>query len=315
MRWMILLLCSTFLLGVDIAPQSIIEASGSVQSIALGNDTIIAGTSAGTLEVYKLSDASKLSSLLFPFIKDFTGDEVAPKIFSVDVRNGSHYLAVVQASSGARVLYTVENNTPKVMIDASKNWFITKAKFIDSNHILIALLSNELILWDSKNAKVIYRTQLSLSHFSDFALNDSKSLAACSCESGEISIVDVATGKITKVLKGGNVDNVYKVDFHQKSVLGAGQDRRGIVYAVQTGQYQRFDGSFLIYAGALSPDEHLGAFALNEQNDIVIFDLLNQRRLYTLHGQKSTLNSIVFATNKLLVSSSDDKYIMIWRIP
>lgn len=315
MRWMMLLVWSTLLFSADISPRSIIEASGSVQSIALGKDSIVAGTSAGTLEVYKLSDATKLNSFSFPLIKDFTGDEVAPKVFSVDVLPSQTYLAVVQASSGARALYRVENNTPKIIIDASKNWFITKAKFIDSNRVLLALLSNELILWDIKNAKALYRTQLNASHFSDFALNASKSLVASSCESGEITIVDVTTGKITKVLKGGNVDNVYKVDFHHNRVLCAGQDRRGIVYDVLTGMYDRFDGSFLIYAGALSPDERLGAFAFNEQNDIVIFDLSKKELLYTLHGQKSTLNSIVFANDKLLVSSSDDKFIMIWRLP
>jgi len=316
MRWIIFFLYSTLLFGANIAPQSIIEASGSVQSISLGKENILAGTGAGTLEIYKLSDASKLNSFSFPLIKDFTGDEVPPKVFSVDVLNNSQrYLAVVQASSGARALYKIENSIPKVVIDASQNWFITKAKFIDSNRILIALLSNELILWDIKNAKALYRTQLNPSHFSDFALNEDKNRVACSCESGEISIVDVTTGKIIRVLKGGNVDNVYKVDFHRNSVLCAGQDRRGIVYDVKTGNYERFDGSFLIYAGALSPNEHLGAFAFNEQNDIVIFDLIKKEPMATLKGHKSTLNSIIFASNTLLVSSSDDKSIIIWRLP
>ena len=140
-------------------------------------------------------------------------------------------------------------------------------------------------------------------------------MVASSCESGEITLFEALNGKIIKVLKGGNVDNVYKVDFKKDVVLCAGQDRRGIVYNVQNGSYERFDGSFLIYAGALSPSLKWGAFAFNEQNDIVLFDLVTKSKAHTLKGQKSTLNTIVFASEKELVSSSDDQFIMIWRLP
>ena len=302
------------LLSAELSPRSIIQAGGNVQQIALVDGKIIAGTSVGTLEMYKLSDATKLSTITFPNIKDFTGDEVAPKIFSVDMIDNT-LLAVVQASSGARELYLVEEGKPQLLIDSKANLFISKAKFVDKNHILVALLSNELLLWDVKNKKEIYRIQPNPSHFSDFALNENRTMVASSCESGEITLFEAFSGKIIKVLKGGNVDNVYKVDFKKDVVLCAGQDRRGIVYNVQNGSYERFDGSFLIYAGALSPSLKWGAFAFNEQNDIVLFDLASKSKAHTLKGQRSTLNTIVFASEKELVSSSDDQFIMIWRLP
>lgn len=302
------------LLSAELSPRSIIQVGGNVQQIALVDGKIIAGTSVGTLEMYKLSDATKLSTITFPNIKDFTGDEVAPKIFSVDMIDNT-LLAVVQASSGARELYLVEEGKPQLLIDSKANLFISKAKFVDKNRILVALLSNELLLWDVKNKKEIYRIQPNPSHFSDFALNENRTMVASSCESGEITLFEALSGKIIKVLKGGNVDNVYKVDFKKDVVLCAGQDRRGIVYNVQNGSYERFDGSFLIYAGALSPSLKWGAFAFNEQNDIVLFDLLTKSKAHTLKGQRSTLNTIVFASEKELVSSSDDQFIMIWRLP
>jgi len=315
MKYFLLLsVLTSVLLSAELSPRSVIEAAGNVQQIALVEGKIIAGTSVGTLEMYKLSDATKLSSIQFPKIKDFTGDEVAPKIFSVDMLDNT-LLAVVQASSGARELYLMEEGKPKILIDAHANLFISKAKFVDKNRILVALLSNELLLWDVKNKKEIYRIQPNPSHFSDFALNESKTMVASSCESGEITIFDVMSGKIIKVLKGGNVDNVYKVDFKKEKVLCAGQDRRGIVYELGSGAYERFDGSFLIYAGALSPSLKWGAFAFNEQNDIVLFDLTTKSKVHTLKGQKSTLNTIVFANEKELVSASDDQFIMIWRLP
>lgn len=308
-------LCA-LLLGVDITPKTIIEAGGNVQSIVLYGDKIVAGTSGGTIEVYKLSDSSLSYKVAFDTIKDFTGDSIAPKVFSVDMLEGTNiYLAVLQASSGARELVMVDNGVKKVLINASANKFITKAKFVDKNKILIALMSNELILWDIALGKELYITQPNPSHFSDFAFNENKTIVASSCESGEITLSDVSSGKTIKVLSNGNVDNVYKVDFRNGKVLCAGQDRRGIVYDVKSGKFDRFDASFLIYAGALSPSSKLGAFAFNEQNDIVIFDLENKTKLHTLIGQKSTLNTIVFASEKELVSGSDDKFILIWRLP
>lgn len=316
MRFLMALSFFIVSLYADVSPRLMIEASGNVQNIVLHGHNIVAGTSVGTLEVYKISDASLVKKITFENIKDFTGEAVAPKIFSVDALEGSDtFLSVVQGSSGARKLVIIEKGVMRELISEKENLFINKAKFIDSNRILVALMSNELILVDIKSAQKRYQVQINPSHFSDFALNESKSLVASSCESGEITISDVSTGKVLYVLSGGNVDNVYKVDFKNQKILCAGQDRRGIIYDTQSKSYERFDGSFLIYAGALSPSANLAAFAFNEQNDIVIFDVLSKAKKQTLKGQKSTLNTIVFANEKELISSSDDRFILIWRLP
>lgn len=316
MRFLITLFFVSSLLFADISPRLVIQASGNVQNIVMHGETIVAGTNAGTLEVYNISDASLVKKITFEPIKDFTGETIAPKVFSVDALEGADtYLSVVQASSGARKLVIIEKGVLRELISDKENLFINKAKFIDSHRILIALMSNELILIDTKSAQKRYQVQINPSHFSDFALNESKSLVASSCESGEITVSDVNTGKTLYVLSGGNVDNVYKVDFKNQKILCAGQDRRGIIYDTRSKGYERFDGSFLIYAGALSPSAHLSAFAFNEQNDIVIFDVLTKAQKYTLKGQKSTLNTIVFVNEKELVSGSDDQFILIWRLP
>lgn len=304
------------LIANDVTPRLVIQAGGSVQNIVIHGQNIVAGTNAGTIEVYHIGDGRLVKKIAFDKIKDFTGEEIAPKVFSVDALEGFEtYLAVVQASSGARKLVLVEKGVMKELILEKENLFITKAKFIDSNRVLIALMSNELILLDTKSGQKRYQVQINPSHFSDFALNESKSLVASSCESGEVTISDVSTGKILSVLSKGNVDNVYKVDFKNQKILCAGQDRRGIIYDANTQTFDRYDGSFLIYAGALSPSAKWGAFAFNEQNDIVIFDLHVKTQRYTLKGQKSTLNTIVFVNEKELISGSDDQYILIWRLP
>jgi len=195
--FLIMSLCVSVLFSAELSPRSIIQARGNVQHIALSEGKIIAGTSVGTVEIFKMEDASKLAQIVLPTIKDFTGDEVAPKVFSVDML-GNTLLAVVQASSGARELYLIEEGKPKVLIDAHANLFISKAKFVDKNRILVALLSNEFLLWDIGAHKEIYRVQPSSSHFSDFALNETKTMVASSCESGEITVFDALSGNIIK---------------------------------------------------------------------------------------------------------------------
>lgn len=314
--FLVLFFICTALFAEDLKPRLTIEAGGNVQSIVMQGNRIVAGTNAGTIEVYTMNDAKLVRKIYFDAIKDFTGEEMSPKVFSVDaLENSETYLAVVQASSGARRLILVENGAQKEIIKASENLFMTKAKFIDSQRVLVALMSNELLLIDTKSGQKQYQIQINPSHFSDFALNESKSLVASTCESGEVMLLDVASGKILKVFNSGNVDNVYKVDFKNQKILCAGQDRRGIVYDVNSKGFDRYDAPFLIYAGALSPSAKQGAFAFNEQNDIVLFDLHVKAKLHTLKGQKSTLNTIVFVNEKELVSGSDDKFILIWRLP
>jgi len=318
MKWLI----SIFLLIVSIQadttikPYDFIKAGGNVIDIVLpDDDMLVVSTDKGTIESYKLSTKLQTNKIEFPMIKDFMGDDIYPKVFSTDyLKNSKVYLAVVQANSGYRELFTIKDGKKTELISAKDKHFISKAKFVDENRIMIALLSNEFILYDIKERKEVYRVHVSYSHFSDFMLSLDKSMLVGSSESGEITVLNVENGKIIKTLKGANVDNVYKVDIKKRMVLAAGQDRRAVVYDLDTGRYSRHDGHFLIYAGALSPSAKKAAFAFTEDNDIVIFDTDSDRQLYTLKGQKSTLNTIVFIDENTLVSGSDDKYIMLWKL-
>lgn len=297
------------------SPEASIKASGNVMDIIVHNGKITASTDAGTIESYNIKDKKLIYKMQFPKITDFIGDKIHPKIFSVDyLKTINQYLAVVQATNGARELFLIKEGKKTKLIDDKKRLFIAKAKFVDENRIMLALLSNEFILFDISKKKILYRVHVNYSHFSDFMLNEEKTIVAGGCESGEISLLDVNTGKKIKVLEGANLDNVYKVDFKKGKILGAGQDRRGSIYDQESGSYDKFAGNFLIYAGALSPSAKKAAFAFTEDNDIVIFDLYTKNEIVTLRGQKSTLNTIVFINENELVSGSDDKFIMIWRI-
>jgi WD40 repeat protein len=155
---------------------------------------------------------------------------------------------------------------------------------------------------------------MSESKFSDFALNEEKTEAVSSCESGVLSLIEVKSGKILKEFKGQNVDNVYRVDFKHGMVSAAGQDQRGAFYNVKTGKGDYIKGNFLIYATALSPSASKVAFAMNEKNDISIYNTASKSKIALLKGQKSTLNVIIFKDENRLYSASDDNMVMVWDL-
>jgi len=169
-------------------------------------------------------------------------------------------------------------------------------------------------LLDIKSKKELYRVQLSESKFSDFALNEDKTQVVFSCESGVLNVVDIQTGKMLKELKGQNVDNVYRVDFKKGMVSGAGQDQRGSLYDVASGEGDYIKGSFLIYGTALSPSASKVAFAMDEKNNISVYNTSNKSKIALLKGQKSTLNVILFKDENRLFSASDDNTIMVWDL-
>jgi WD40 repeat protein len=301
-------------LSKEITPELELKVSGNVIDIMIVDNFLYAGTDSGTLEVYDINSSKFVDRITLPKIHDFMGDLMPPKVYCVDVI-GSKKLLLSEGEGGFRELYISENNIVTKVITSGEKLTMNKAKFIDQNRLFLALLSNEIVLYDLDKKKQLYKKQLSQSKFSDLALNENKTKAAIACESGINYLVDVSSGDVIKELKGGNKDNVFKVSFKAKRVLAGGQDRVCSLYDVRSGSLQKsFNAPFLVYAVALNKDATLGAFSYGQDNEIAIFDLKTGSKRYTLKGQKSTLNSIVFYNQEIIFSGSDDKYIMKWKL-
>ncbi|PHS42301.1 MAG: hypothetical protein COB07_00745 [Sulfurovum sp.] len=301
--------------GVSVvSPLLEISANGIVKDMVLHDKELILGTDSGVMQVYDYEQQSFAKTVTLPKYKDFAGDMIFPRVFSVD-KIDNRYLLLSDSGKGGYVnLWLHENNVSTKLIKAEDKIAAIKARFIDKYHVLLGLLSNEAVLFDVQNKKEVFRVQLSPSKFSDFALNEDKSQAVYSCESGVLNMIDTKTGKILKILKGQNVDNVFKVDFKQGIVSAAGQDRRGALYDVASGKGEYIKGSFLIYATGLSPSAKKVAFAMDEHNNITIYDRTTKSKLLELKGQKSTLNTILFKDENTLFSSSDDSTVMMWKL-
>ena len=315
-RAIFLLMAMTVMLlaSTRIQPIQRIKTEGIVKDMVLQDDSLIIGTDKGLLAVYDYAKKQWTKRIALEKVKDFMGDEIPARVFSVDKIDQRYLLVSESGTGGYANIWIHEQNQSRQIVSAKDKKSVIKARFIDANHILLGFLSNEVALMDIQSKKELYRVQLSASKFSDFALNEKATQAVFSCESGVLTVIETESGKTLKLLKGVNRDNVYKVDFKQGIISGAGQDRRGSLYDVATGKGSYIMGSFLIYATALSPSSKSVAFSLDEKNNITIFDRVTKQEIALLEGQQSTLTTIIFKDEALLFSSSNDDRVMMWNL-
>ena len=296
------------------APVASVELNGTAKDMVFVDGELVVATDMGHIEIYKMPQREKVKEVSIPDVKDFMGDMIPARVMSTDKIAQKYLLLSDSGKGGYADLFIHENGKTVKVIGPEDKKALIKARFIDENRILLGYLSNEAALFDLRTGKEKYRVQLSESKFSDFALNEKRDRAVFSCESGVLSVISVEDGKVIRTLEGQNVDNVYRVDFKRDTVSGAGQDQRGSIYDVKTGRGSYIKGNFLIYATALSPSAKRVAFAMNEKNDITIFDTESKMKIAVLKGQKSTLNVIIFVDEERLYSASDDSTVMVWDI-
>lgn len=298
----------------DLKPTFIYLGSGAVTDLVYQNNKLYSATAEGAVDIYDTKEQKLIQTITVPKIKDFIGDEVVSKIYSVDTLDNKIMIAS-QGKMGYRRVHIYADNNLTQIISIDKSYTISKSKFIDSNHLLISLLSNELILFDIKEKKALYRKQISASKFSSFALNEKKDEVIIADESGDLKLVSVKDGNILKELKGQNVDNIFQVDYKNNTIITAGQDRRTAIYSRDGKVAYYKEGTFLIYSSALSPSAKIGAYASDEHNNITLFDTSSKSDLYRLGSHKATISNILFIDEKKLFTSSDDKEINYWELP
>ena len=293
-----------------------LKASGNVIDVVITDDLLYAATDNGSVDVFNIKERKIIRRIKVPGLKDFMGDDIQAKVFSVDVsEDGKKVILVYQGKGGFRNVAIYENNELRKIIDADTDkMMIKKAKLINNSHLLIGQLSNEIVLFNIENRTVIYKKQISTSSFSDFVLSKDKSKFITTDESGKVRLIASGDGKLIKEYSGNNVDNIYKLDYKNDIIIGGGQDRRVAIYNTQIDDRYYIQNDFLVYCVGLSPDGQLGAYSANEDNDVVIFNTLNKTDLFTLKGQVSTLTGICFISNEQVVITCEDPEIVFWKL-
>ena len=297
----------------EIKPNSEYIAKGGVTDLVFSDNKLYAATAASAVDIFDIKTKTKINSIVLPKIKDFMGDIIDSKIYSVDVLDNK-ILILSQGEKGGRAINLYVNNELKEIISDKKKMFIAKAKFIDEKTIIFALLSNEIYTYDLVENKILKLKQISYSKFSNFILTEDKNSIIIADESGDLQMLNSRTLETIKTFKDQNLDNVFQVDTKNGIIITAGQDRRTVIYNTNSNTSYYKSASFLIYSAGLSPSGKLAAFASNEDNEVTVFDTTNKHDLHTLVQNPATLTNILFINENEIFVASDHKKINYYKI-
>ncbi len=288
-------------------------SSGAVTDIVYKDNKLYSATDASCIDVFDVATQKIIQKIKVSQIKDFMGDIIDSKVYSVDIIKNK-ILILSQAQSGARRIHVYENEKLELIIPYTEKLFIAKAKFLDENRILLGLLSNEIISYDIKNKKEIFRVAVSQSKFSNFVLNEDKSEVIIADESGDLKIHATKDAKLIKELNGENLDNVFQVDTKNKIIATAGQDRHVVIYNRKKDSVYHQKASFLIYSVGLSPSGKIVGYASDENNNVTLLNTSTKSKIGVYTGNKMTLTNILFINEKDFFVASDDKTINFYKI-
>ncbi len=305
----ILLLLSTLLFSSpkELKANFSLKASGGVTELIFKDSKLYASTVNSSLDIFDLKSKKKISSIKVEKIKDFMGDIIEAKMYSFDIL-GNSVLLVSQGNKGGRNISIFSKNTLKNIINEKEKLYIAKAKFVDENNIIFALLSNEIYLYSLKEKKAKKIVQVSHSHFSDFVLSEDKKFIIVSDESGDLTMLSTKDLNIVNKFEKQNLDNVYQIDTKNNYIITAGQDRKSAIYHINKDLAYSKKAPFLVYSAGLSPSANLGAYAINEDNDVLVFDVKTKKDLFILKDNPSLISDILFINeNEVFIANEQNK--------
>ena len=294
-------------------PTALYISSGAVTDLLYKDNKLYSATDASCVDIFDVDSKKIIQKIEVSKIKDFMGDTIDSKVYSVDVYKDK-ILLLSLAQGGARRVHVYENSKLELVLGHKEHLYIAKAKFIDKNTILLALLSNEIISYDIKKREENFRIQVSFSKFSNFVLNEDKSEVIVADESGDLKIHSTKDGALIKELTGQNLDNVFQVDTKNGIIATAGQDRRVVIYAPKFNSAYYKQANFLIYSVGLSPSGKLAGFASDENNNVTVFNTITKTTVGKFSGNKMTLTNIIFIDEDSFFTSCDDKTINFYKI-
>ncbi len=304
---------SLYSLALDMKPTLSFIASGGVTNLSHDSNNIYISTKAGKVDIFNIKNQSITSSIQFPMIKDFMGDDVPPKIYCTDVLNDKMLIAS-KAKSGFSQIFKYEADKLDKIIDTNEQKAILKALWIDENKIIFATLSNQFYLYDIVNKKYIWQMQVSGSKFSDFVLSEDRDQLLAADESGDLKLHSIKDGSFIKSYQDQNLDNVFQLDLKNGKIITAGQDMKAVVYDKDDNSAYYKKARFLIYSAGLSPSGKKAAFAKYENNDVQVFNTEYKNDIVKLTNNKMTITKILFINENELFIASDARKVNYYKL-
>jgi len=285
-----------------------------ISKVAFNKKLLVVGLENGTILINDFKTNKNLYKIILPKIHDFMGNLIAMPIYSIDISpNGKNIFILTQGEDAKREMYIFNLKNHKFTHIYETKDTLMKAKYVNNNEIFIALLSDEVELFNLKTKKIIYRNQIGNYVFSTYALNKNKTKAVIGDESGAIKIVDVKNGHKLAFIEGFNKDKTISLDFVKNYVINGSSDKRVAIYNINSKTaVLTLTANFLPYASALSPKLTKFAIQFDENDNIKVFNM-NKKALFLLKGHQMPLINMKFLNENTIISYSPSE-IIIWKL-
>ena len=296
----------------DVKPSFTLTSNGFVNDFVLDGSKLYVANDEGSVEVFDLNSRKLIKEIFIrPTVND-VNETITSKVLSVDRLNGKT-LIVSSTVGGYRNVWLHDGVKLHNIVNIKKKMSIKKARFIDDENFLFGTLGYELIRFDRNDTSKAYVSHVEESAFSDLVLSEDKKTTISACESGQVTISDVKTGKILAQPKALNLDNIYRLAYKNGTILTAGQDRRVGVYP-KGGKPYFIKNSFLIYCVGLSPSGKIGLYSSDEENRLQLFDVKTASKKDRLLGMKAIPSTIKFFDEVGVFAAGYEREIYYWHL-
>lgn len=296
----------------DINPYKRITASEAVSDFVKIGNTLIIGTEEGIVDIYDLEKEKFVDKITLQKQKNIFGDESGILIISVDYLDGRVAFLTRELNTWGE-LYIYEDKKLTKLIENSQRISLQEVKFVDKNRVIINTMGNELMLFDIKNKKFIYRKQLDLGSFSDLVLSEDKKHVFSADETPLITKIEINSGKVVEQYEQANKRDIFSIDYKNNLLLSGGKDKRVILYKTPH-EYKMTKGNFFIQSVALNPDATKAAFTKNDNDEISIIDTNTLEETHLLKGHKKTVIKIDFYMSEELITADEGNQLMFWKL-
>lgn len=308
----LVLLIGANIFAKDIHPYRYVTIKQNISDFVKVKDKLYIGTTMGTVNIYDLKSDKLTDEIKLPSQVNVWEEEVEPLISSIDFYNGK-LIFVARKISGFRELYIYENKKLVKLINESQKLTIQKIKFINDTTVIMATSGNEILLYNFKEKKIIYKKQLNLSAFIDLKLSEDKKYVFIADVTPLIYKIELKNGNIVEKYYKANKRDIFSIDYKNNKLLTGGKDRRVVLYS-SPNKFKVTKADFFIYAVALNPKATKAAYVNNEESEINIIDTKSLRLSYNLKGHKQNIVKIDFHKQDELITADKNNQLFFWKL-
>ena len=225
-------------------------------------------------------------------------------------------LFLAQAEDGYSELFVSDGNKTTKVLDKSKMLYAKAAKYVDGEHVLLALMSDEVILYDIVHKKVLKRRKFGEYFYSVMAMDKDRRHFVIGDEGGEVIMGEAPSLKRLKLFENINKDKILSIDIN-KNIIAAGSraDKTLAIYDWQENSHKVVKNpDFFIYVVGVSPDNRYVVYGDNDKYVLKVLSIGNLERKYELIGHKNIVNVVRFIDKNTIVTGSETGEILKWRL-